>query len=150
MHIVTKNGTRLFTQEIADAIAVELFEGKKTVFDVRHKESVEGFANDYKKSAYSPSWLIDAFNNEEEELKAIFEGYPTAVLRVKKEKATPDEVIEMASTLKKQHSNRRYEPMTGENSERFIIEYTTARKFDIQSMIDIKKCVIDPFIENVN
>jgi len=150
MHLVTKNGTRLFTQEITDSIAVELSEGKSTLYDVRHRESMEAFANEYTKSVQSPSRLIDDYSTNESELKAIFEGYPTAVMKVKDNNVNMDTLLQMTNTLNKASSTQRFQPVIGENSERFIIERTTARKIDMGLVLVTMEKIIQPMLMKVS
>ena len=102
------------------------------------------------KSVQSPSRLIDDYAKDANNLKAIFEGYPTAVMRVKEKYANADDLEKMTNTLNVSSKDKFYQSVIGENAEQFIVERTTARKINMGLVLHAMKKIINPLIAKVN
>jgi hypothetical protein len=132
-----------------EEIACELSNGDSSIYDVKHRAALDKFKNEYLKNTSNPLSLIEAHEKDSDKLKEIFEGYPTAVLKIKRDDLKIDELHEIAHTLNENSSDKLYQPIIGDNSESFVIERTLARKVDMKPVIGFVEQELKPLVLQV-
>jgi len=149
MHIKKVNGVPFFSHQDLDEVAVEVSNDGSSLYDVKHKQAIEKFRNDFVRNIQAPIDGIQSFEENAPVLREIFEGYPTGVLKIKQQDISGDELAEMVTTLNETSTGKLYSPVTGDNREKFLIEKTLARKVDMQNILQFVEGRLRPTILKV-
>lgn len=147
LHVKTSSGERFFTEEDVDDVATEIT--GKTLYELKHEESLDNFKNEYFRVMKSPLEHINDYENDAIKLKEMFEGYPSSILKLKDPNLKPEDIQEMTRTLNDNSTSKIYQQITDKNARNFIIERSVARKVDIGPILHVVENQIKPMIAEV-
>lgn len=148
MHIQDDQGRRFFQEADIWPIEEEVF-FTQTREQIEHEKELELFKSKQEKLLRTPAEQIIDRADDQPMLKALFEGRPTAVLRVKDQEATLAALQQTAEDLNRTVTGKQYEAYIDDNGVRFLVEKTIGAKANIRNIKAVIEQVIQPLVQKV-
>lgn len=144
----TVEGNFFFSENDVEEIEHTLFYPLTTP-EIAHEKELERFKNEYLRMFQPPSEFMRQLSSQEIQLKELFEGFSTGILRMKEQSISELQFEKLAEEISRVSPTKKYETFVDENGIKFLVEKSLGVKRKIKGIKHVVENVIKPFLVEV-